>query len=96
MQGDEKKKKLARTDYLNSYKEATQSEVIKQPDFTEKADNRSPKKKKTKKGEEEKEMPSETYLKNATKENPIIIDSRVSFGAALTQIESNIMAQRYL
>ena len=50
MQGDEKKKKLGRSEYLNSYKEATVSEVVKQPDFQEKADNRSPKKKKGKKG----------------------------------------------
>ena len=32
----------------------------------------------------------------ATKDKPIFIGKEASFGASLTQIESNIMAQRYL
>jgi hypothetical protein len=40
---------LARTDYLTSYQEATETKILKSPGFTDAADHRSPKKKKLKK-----------------------------------------------
>ena len=49
MQGDEKKKKVARDDYLNLYKETAQNTKKEIPEeFTEKADKETLKKQKTK------------------------------------------------
>ena len=94
-----KVKKVVRANYMESYKEATAiKNKEKEPDFTEKSEQQSPKKKEqlkrkqTKRGKVEEELPSEIFLKKATKDKPIFIGKEVSFGASITNIQMDIMS----
>ena len=86
MQGDEKKKKVARDDYLNLYKEtANQTKKEIPEEFTEKADKETLKKNKkqrnarfNKQPKVEEIQPSEIYLQSFTKSNPIPIGKEIT------------------
>lgn len=96
MQGEEKQKAIERAQYLDHYKKTANAEKkAKDPDFTEKAEKETAKRKsKSRRTATRKEEipPSETYLQSATKENPIVIGDAIQAAALQNMQESGFQS----